>query len=88
MKTASVDRQGYRSTLRIRICQTDVSYSTLLQLKPGDILASQESTEHPVELLWLGKVIGTGRLRLQENEYVIDIEELNDFESGGIHYDI
>ena len=88
MKTASVDRQGYRSTLRIRICQTDVSHSTLLQLKPGDILASQESTEHPVELLWLGKVIGTGRLRLQENEYVIDIEELNDFESGGIHYDI
>ncbi len=88
METASGERQGYKSPLRIRICHTDISHSNLLQLEPGDILASQESTEQSVELLWLGKVIGTGRLRLQENEYVIDIEELDDIESEGIHYDI
>ena len=88
MEAASDDRQCYKSTLRIRICHTDISHSTLLQLESGDILASHESTEQSVELLWLGKIIGTGRLRLQENEYVIDIEKLDDFESEGIHYDI
>ena len=65
-------------SLQIKICTTEIPDSNAQQLVPGTILTSHESVEQTVEILWKGKVVGTGYLYANENYYVIKIAELSD----------
>ena len=75
-------------SLQIRICTTEVSHSRAQELTVGNILASDESVEQTVEILWRDQVIGRGHLYARENRYVIEIAELNDLNLQDYDYEI
>ena len=75
-------------SLQIRICTTEVSHSTSQELTVGTILASDESVEQTVEILWQDQVIGRGHLYARDNRYVIEIAELNDLNLRDYAYEI
>ena len=65
-------------SLQIRICTPEISQSAAQELTAGVILASDESVEQTVEILWQNQVIGRGHLYTRDNHYVIEIAELDD----------
>ena len=65
-------------SLQLKICTTEISDSKARQIAAGTILTSHESIEQTVEILWEGKVVGTGYLYADNNCYVIKIAELSD----------
>ena len=73
-------------SLQIRICTTEISQSAAQELATGVILASDESVEQTVEILWQDQVIGRGHLYTRDDQYVIEIAEL-DYQNLQEHQD-
>ena len=75
-------------SLTIQICRLEIGHSAVQQLRPGEILSSSEPVDQWVELLWNNLQLGTGKLRIEEDQYVIEIVEFNYPQPQELHYDI
>ncbi len=80
---ADRDETGKYVTLQIRICHTELAHTTVAELKSGDILTSDEPVGQTVEILWQQQVIGKGYLKAIDEQYVVEITELQPFDSQG-----
>ena len=90
---ADREEAGKYVTLQIRICQTELAHTTVAEFKSGDILTSDEPVGQSVEILWQQQVIGKGYLKAIDEQYVVEISELQPFDrQGNVHgeygYDI
>lgn len=66
-------------TLTVRLGIRHLSIKSITQIKPGDVLALNQTSDQPLDLLLEGKIIGKCEIVSLADKFGMKIVELYDF---------